>query len=112
MTSNRANVIDDAIMSRCTAHIEYEYPPKDDLIKIWKILSNQFGAKMTDEDILEIVEKYPKMGGRDVKNTVKLMKLVAKKTSEKCDLKMLEKLLPFMNFRAKKILPDVKKDEN
>jgi hypothetical protein len=100
MTSNRAEVVDDAIMSRCTAHIEYKHPERDDLIKIWEILSEQFKVKMEKNDILDIVNHYPSMGGRDVKNTVKLMGMVAKKNKEKCDLTMLNKLMPFMNFRA------------
>ena len=83
MTSNLGDVIDDAIMSRCTAHIPYEYPSKEDLIKIWTILSKQFAANMHIDDIKEIVNKYPKMGGRDVKNSVKMMRLVNKKKGDK-----------------------------
>jgi hypothetical protein len=101
MTSNRANVVDDAILSRCTAHIEYKHPPREDLIKIWKILSEQFGAEMTSDAIEEIVDEFPKMGGRDVKNMVKMMRLVSKKAGGHCDLKMMKRLLPFMNFRVK-----------
>lgn len=101
MTSNRAEIIDDAIISRLTAHIEYEYPDKDDLIKIWKILSKQFDIDITDRAIYDIAKKYANMSGRDVKNTIKMMKLVSNKTGEACSFKMFERILPFMNFGFK-----------
>jgi len=101
MTSNRPEIVDDAIMSRCTAHIHYSYPDMGQLERIWTILATQFKVEMSAEVIRELVEFRPKMSGRDIKNTVKLMKMVAKKTGEKCDVRLLEKLMPFMNYNSK-----------
>jgi len=101
MTTNRGTKVDDAILSRCTAHIRYELPNQDELNKIWKILSAQGGIKITDEDIAAIVDKYPVMSGRDVKSTLKLCKKISESKGEKIDVKMVGKIEKFLNYTNK-----------
>lgn len=77
MTSNMETVIDDAILSRSTAHLRYQLPGAQFLPQIWRVLSNQFSVKMSDALIDELVTTYPNLTGRDVKNVLKLTKIMA-----------------------------------
>ena len=72
MTTNRIDDVDDAILSRCIATIKYETPPRDDAILLWKSLSQQFDADLSDELIEKLTDTYPQASGRDIKELLKL----------------------------------------
>lgn len=72
MTTNRIGDVDDAILSRCIATIAYDTPPKQDAIRLWKLLAEQFGADLSDELIEALTIAYPKASGRDIKELLKL----------------------------------------
>jgi DNA polymerase III delta prime subunit len=72
MTTNRPDTVDDAIMSRCIARIDYEYPSKEDQEKIWRVLADTAKIKLGDEVIKRFVEKHNEYSGRDIKNLLKL----------------------------------------
>jgi hypothetical protein len=72
MTTNRIDDVDDAILSRCIATIQYEVPPKDDAIRLWQSLSAQFNADMSDELIEKLTTTYSQASGRDIKELLKL----------------------------------------
>jgi SpoVK/Ycf46/Vps4 family AAA+-type ATPase len=104
MTSNLPDVVDDAILSRCTAHLHYDNPTQDEAYKIWEIQLNLNKVKHKDADIRKVITKHPYLGGRDIKNMAKMMTLyLDKKKKEKgFSMQLFEKLLPFMNFSSKK----------
>jgi ATPase family associated with various cellular activities (AAA) len=79
MTSNRGTIIDDAIMARATAWIQYDLPDLQKLTRIWRVLSDQFKIKLTDEDIATLVKlpEFAHTSGRSVKNLLKLARLVS-----------------------------------
>lgn len=72
MTTNRIGDVDDAILSRCIATIQYEIPPKEDALRLWKSLSDQFNANLSDEQIDHLSDTYAKCSGRDIKELLKL----------------------------------------
>ncbi|WP_206997210.1 ATP-binding protein [Trinickia mobilis] len=72
MTTNRIDDVDDAILSRCIAKVQYETPPKPDAFRLWKLLAEQFGADLTDDLIEALTSAYPKASGRDIKELLKL----------------------------------------
>lgn len=76
MTTNRAGDIDDAVASRCTAKLEYAKPNHDELCKIWRVLADTAGAKMSDKTIQKVAQEHPDLSGRDVKQLLKLAMLV------------------------------------
>ncbi|CAM2171337.1 AAA+ ATPase domain-containing protein [Paraburkholderia sacchari] len=73
MTTNRIDDVDDAILSRCIATIHYETPPKADAVRLWKVLSDQFGAALGDDLIETLTHAYPNASGRDIKELLKLV---------------------------------------
>jgi SpoVK/Ycf46/Vps4 family AAA+-type ATPase len=82
LTTNRAESVDDAIASRCIARLEYQLPTQSEQAKIWKILSDVAGVEMEPKAIAQIVIRYPKLSGRDVKQLLKLAGLVARARGE------------------------------
>lgn len=83
MTTNRVDLVDDAIASRCIAKISYNIPPVDDQARIWAILSEGSGIDLSDDHIAEIVKTHPTLSGRDIKNLLKLGSMVAKHKGQK-----------------------------
>jgi hypothetical protein len=72
MTTNRNDDVDDAILSRCIAIIKYEAPPKEDAMRLWKALAQQFDIDLPDALIDELTEIYANASGRDIKELLKL----------------------------------------
>jgi hypothetical protein len=72
MTTNRGDDVDDAIRSRCIAIIKYEVPTLENAKKLWSVLSTQFKVELSSDLIDELVEKFPKASGRDIKELLKL----------------------------------------
>lgn len=77
MTTNRPDIVDDAIASRCIARIDYHYPSKEDQKKIWRVLADSASIKLTNEAINQFVENHNDFSGRDIKNILKLANLKA-----------------------------------
>ncbi len=75
MTSNRAEIIDDAIISRCIVLVQYSQPTIPEQEKIWKVLAESLHCTITNHTIHEIVEEFCKFSGRDIKNVLKLCKI-------------------------------------
>lgn len=104
MTSNMETAIDDAIMSRATAHLIYEAPSKEDQVKIWNVLINQFEVKeLTNKDVIKIVDKYPNLVGRDIKALLKLAVMYSKGKNEKIAITTIDKIHGFIPNVSKKI---------
>lgn len=77
MTTNRGDMVDDAIASRCIARIEYTIPTMAEQAKLWSIISTTAGCPLTDEMIATIMLKHQKLTGRDIKNLIKLSMAVS-----------------------------------
>lgn len=95
MTTNRATVVDDAIISRCTAQVKFEIPSPEGQRKIWGILSGISKIKLAATDLDKFVKAHPRLSGRDVKGLLKLANLIATKRKKPIDGKMLEYVLQF-----------------
>ncbi len=101
LTSNRAIVVDDAIMSRATAHIRYDLPTTDELTQIWTVLSAQYEVKFTAKQVRELVEHFPTISGRNVKNLLKLSRMLAAKRKQPVDLALVQHVSRFIDLAKK-----------
>lgn len=95
MTTNRGTLVDDAIISRLTARFIYQNPDYMSQMKLWKVLAGQNGIKLVDGDIKLIVDKYPKLSGRDIKNLLKLAYVVSLKNNSPVDLSLISSIAKF-----------------
>lgn len=78
ITTNRDDVVDDAILSRCTVRLEFKRPEPEAQKKIWLnlIAENKLEAMLSAKMVDTIVAKHP-MSGRDIKNMLRLCAMVA-----------------------------------
>jgi len=72
MTTNRVNDIDDAIISRCISVLTYDYPSEEVRDSMWRQYLEQFNISYSDILIAELVDKFKKISGRDIKNISRL----------------------------------------
>lgn len=98
LTTNRGDDVDDAIVSRCIAVIDYQTPEKEDAIKIWQVLSKQYEADLTDDLIEQLVNKYPKASGRDIKELLKLTTRYVKAKNLEYGLDVFADMAQFRRF--------------
>lgn len=84
MTTNRSNNIDDAILSRCAAIIDYRVPGRADAEKIWRVMATNQGVTLPDQLMTELLDGFPQISPRDIKFLLRLAMKVA--THRKVDL--------------------------
>ena len=102
LTSNRADLVDDAIASRCVARIDYKHPSVEDQKKIWKILSEGSGVTIKEEEYSKFAESHENISGRDVKNLLKLAMLISVSRKEDITCELLEYVFRFKPTDEKK----------
>lgn len=76
LATNRADV-DDAIISRCIAVVNFRSPDKEAARRIWRIQADTIGVEISDATITEIVEHHEgadgqRASGRDIRALLKL----------------------------------------
>jgi len=74
LTSNRATIIDDAIISRLTAHVRYGIPEQHDAVKIWTVLAKQYGVSL---DPVACSAAFKAISGRSIRQLIRLAKMMA-----------------------------------
>ena len=82
LTTNRADLVDDAIASRCLARIDYKAPGPALQARIWRVLADTAVIELSYAVIDNTVARYPDLTGRDVKNLLKLARLVSDSRKE------------------------------
>lgn len=90
MTTNRADLVDDAIASRCLARIDYKTPTTANQIRIWRTLADNAEIKLSDREIESIVGRFPGLSGRDIKNLLKLSAMVSASSGHPITVKTVE----------------------
>lgn len=98
LTSNRATTIDDAVMSRCIAHVKYGMPSAEELTQLWDMLSLNYGESLSPQDIATLVKQFPGISGRNVKNLIKLAKMVAAKRRSKLTAAIVTEVSSFVEL--------------
>lgn len=95
LTTNRPELVDDAIASRCVARIDYQYPDKENQKKIWKVLCEASNINIDKKEYFKFAELNPNISGRDVKNLLKLSTLISKAKNEPITCETLQYVLKF-----------------
>lgn len=78
MTTNRSMDIDDAILSRATATLEYKVPNQEGAAALWSVMLQQFNVVLSEKgkpvrDPAErLAAEFPDQSGRTIKSLVKL----------------------------------------
>lgn len=77
LTTNRADLVDDAIASRCIARINYTWPDRTQQLEIWHVLATVMGVTIDEQVLRAVALKHPQLTGRDIKNLIKLAIMVS-----------------------------------
>lgn len=77
MNTNRQEVVDDAIISRVTAHVKYKNPSPHDGSRIWEILFSQYGVPYDGKLLAHCVGLWAGISGRNIRQIIRLGKMMA-----------------------------------
>lgn len=102
MTTNRSDNIDDAIVSRCAAIIDYGIPNREDMRAVWEVMAEQQGVTLPEETIAGVLEAFPEATPRDVKHLMRLCLRVATSKGVEPTEALFRQVA---QFRAVKIVP-------
>lgn len=95
LTTNRANEIDEAIISRCAAIIDYRVPGRADAARIWQVMATNYGTTL-DESLLEaLLDGFPKIAPRDIKMLLRLALRVSAHRKEELSLDVFRRCAMF-----------------
>jgi len=100
LTTNRATVIDDAIISRVMAHIRYDLPTYDEKVKLWKVLSEQYGVKLSAELRNDLAKEklFKRISGRSIKQLCRLGKALAARRECEIDANLIKWVARFQDI--------------
>jgi hypothetical protein len=101
MTTNRPNDIDEAIISRCAAIVDYEAPDAADAAKIWRVMATQFGADLSDSLLAELIDHFPAIAPRDIKMLFRLSLRVARGHGEELTIDVFRRCAMFRAIKMK-----------
>lgn len=76
LTTNKGTAIDDAISSRALVHVEYQYPDPDERRELFHIQGEIQKVGLFDAAYREFAQEHH-LSGRDIRQLVKLVKLLA-----------------------------------
>ena len=91
-------IVDDAIMSRVTAHVKYEHPTQDELLQIWDILCDINKIQLSQEERKQLVQTLPNATGRNVKMLLKLFQRMKHRWPEEDNLKLFQRAAKFVDM--------------
>ena len=95
MTTNRPNDIDEAIISRCAAIINYEVPTLDNAPKIWKILAKQYDHTLSETLLVQLLETFKDITPRDIKMLLRLALRIATKKNVELNIEIFRQCAMF-----------------
>ncbi len=105
MTTNLPETVDDAIASRCIARIDYDVPSKGEQTKIWWVLNKVNETGLSAKTVNAIVEKYPDLTGRDIKQVLKLASFVSDSQGGVIDMDTIDFVSQFRPTRVQRNTP-------
>ncbi|WP_394275200.1 AAA family ATPase [Luteococcus sp.] len=70
LTTNRPYDIDDAVMQRAAAIIDYQRPDRDGLRQVWELMSATQHADLSPQTITAVLDALPDITPRDIKHAV------------------------------------------
>lgn len=99
LTTNRDTIVDDAIVSRVTAHIRYGIPEtKEDTERLWTVLCKQYGVELGPRFLTEAMRDFPGISGRSIRQLIRLGKFMADKEGKPLGVGHLRQAAKFHDF--------------
>jgi hypothetical protein len=102
MTTNQGTEIDDAIVSRATAVLQYGVFDEESAIRAWTILSEQFKVRLSKNLINQLAKKYSNVSGRSIKGILKLVSKYVGNTGQEMSLEVFDHCAKFLPYFSNK----------
>lgn len=99
MTTNRPADIDEAIISRCAAIIEYTIPTPDNAARIWRVFARQYQFDLSDTLLEQLLATFEEISPRDMKMLLRLVLRVASNENVKPDIELFRQCAMFRAIR-------------
>lgn len=90
LTTNREDIVDDAILSRCIARVRYTLPTEEERVKLWNLYADAAGLQLTSHFIKKTAAPSI-MSGRTIRGLCRLMK-----TAQACGATVDEQLFQWL----------------
>jgi hypothetical protein len=100
MTTNRAVTVDDAILSRCTAHVRYDLPGVVSLKKIGKIQAELLEIAGAEDAVAHLVATYKNLSGRDMRSVMKMAKLICEAEEKEISNEVIDFCVKYQDISA------------
>lgn len=100
LTTNRSDDIDDAILSRCIAEIQYDVPRPPERLRLWRVMLKEFNKELATNDIRKAVLLFPTVVGRDIQNLIRLTSRVCIATESPFNLDALRENAVFKSIKV------------
>lgn len=100
ITTNRGEEVDDAILSRCIAIIEYQKPDERQRRELWAVLAEQFSMKLSAQLIDEAAKTFNNVVGRDIKSYLRLAAKWCAVKKMQPSIEVLKKAASFRGYDA------------
>ena len=101
MTTNRPDDIDEAIISRCAAIINYSTPGPEDASAIWRVMAEQYQSNISNALISDLVRIFPEISPRDIKMLFRLALRVSASSKEPLSIETFRRCAMFRAIKIK-----------
>lgn len=104
LTTNRETVVDDAIKSRCIAHVRYSvlnYNDVDDkkhATRLWRVQADNWELGLSDKQLRAFAAAFPKISGRSIKQLLRLAKVRSATTKKSVSVEMLKWIAKYQDL--------------
>ena len=97
LTTNRSDSIDDAILSRCIAHIKFDVPDLSSRVRLWQTLGDTYNLKLTEDKkmVQHLAQRFDKATGRDIKGLIRLAIKYSRQRKKEVRFEDLERMATF-----------------
>lgn len=102
MTTNRADNIDDAILSRAAAIIDYPLPDREGIAEVWRVQATNNGVTLDEGLLDDLVGGFARIAPRDVKMLLRLALRVAKGNGNPLDVATFARCAMFRGLHFEK----------
>lgn len=86
LTTNRSDGVDEAILARCAAVIDYHAPTPDAARQIWQMLAQGNDVTLPDALLDQLTTAFPEITPRDIKMVLRLALRIALHRGETLDI--------------------------
>ena len=86
LTTNRVDGVDEAILARCAAVIDYRAPDRDDARRIWQSFAGAHDVELSAPLLDGLLDEFPDVTPRDIKMALRLALRMAAHRGTEIDL--------------------------